>query len=913
MNKTVEGFVCIAVLVAVLFVGVWQIKPAHAALPFFDDFSTGDTSLWSGVENSSAFIGVKSGNGYNDTYSLLYNYTGNAGSVAYAEKGESFSAVTDLQFWLYVEDWDLGSSAYANSLGGIYYYGACRAGIGLTATKYATFCYENGTSQSITTSIQLTLGRWFLVEVQDYYHASQGNATMWIDGVLAFSQTGFDSTGMGTPTSFRCGVTADYNGLEVYYDNVKVEANYIGVPSHGPTALFTVSHNPSYANQTVSFNASTSLAGWTGTEDSPIVSWNWDFNDTHSGSGETFGHSFAQTGIYNVGLTVADGQSLNDTGYVSLTIISSFDYLTMPHGTGKLESEVRGILMKYIWNYDHNDTLICKTMNDSGFNAVYMEMNVFAWTGFVMSDFQSMIDACKAYNLSFHVLLKLQGFDGGYTNESEAEYGTGLTGCVLDWQMVYLNSSLAPESCLNRNSTRDRVKAVVQYLMANYSYITELSLDYIRYPTNYAGEECEVCYCSQCKSEFQAWLTANGKTFTTWNDYAYGGSHWKDYSEWRRTPINDMVRDVRAWAYEIRTNVTITACVFTPYYGWLPDEYLESLGQDAAYWINHGYVDAIIPMNYVDNVVSLTNRITNEQAYWLGGVTGAVPLINFISQGGGGSDVPDPVPYPDWLEIINYIRTQGSNGYILWRYGGAGFNETGTPFTDCEPYMEEIRVNSTLGCFPAFTQTVPVLAGTIDSRSVTWTTSSATTGKVEYGQYPLFPYTNNTGIYHTYMDIDYSAGTTITNSTPTTTHTIVIPLSDPFYYRILDNDSYVTLASPVYSSPFGEEGVTLTITSPTNTTYSSGFISVSLSASGGTIDTIWWNCKNGTSWIYGSNQTYTAPTSMTGFVDGASYTFYAWANNTLGEWDEETVMFTVLIIVVPYDWGSWWGDWWGIP
>jgi hypothetical protein len=38
---------------------------------------------------------------------------------------------------------------------------------------------------------------------------------------------------------------------------------------------------------------------------------------------------------------------------------------------------------------------------------------------------------------------------------------------------------------------------------------------------------------------------------------------------------------------------------------------------------------------------------------------------------------------------------------------------------------------------------------------------------------------------------------------------------------------------------------------------------------------------------------------MTGFVNGASYTFYAWANNTDGEWDEETVTFTVLIPATP--------------
>lgn len=87
---------------------------------------------------------------------------------------------------------------------------------------------------------------------------------------------------------------------------------------------------------------------------------------------------------------------------------------------------------------------------------------------------------------------------------------------------------------------------------------------------------------------------------------------------------------------------------------------------------------------------------------------------------------------------------------------------------------------------------------------------------------------------------------------------------------------------------------TLLITNPQNTTYSSGSISVQLSASGGTIDSIWFNCKNGSEWIYGNNQTYSSPTSMTGFVNG-TYVFYGWANNTEGSLDSGTVSFTVAI------------------
>jgi len=97
--------------------------------------------------------------------------------------------------------------------------------------------------------------------------------------------------------------------------------------------------------------------------------------------------------------------------------------------------------------------------------------------------------------------------------------------------------------------------------------------------------------------------------------------------------------------------------------------------------------------------------------------------------------------------------------------------------------------------------------------------------------------------------------------------------------------------------PLGGEAseVTVTIVYPQNTTYSTSTIPVQIIAGGGTIDTIWYNVKNASDWVYVLNQTYTSPTSMTGFVNGA-YTFYGWANNTDLDIDEKTVEFTVSII-----------------
>mgnify|MGYP002682543321 CR=1 FL=1 len=66
----------------------------------------------------------------------------------------------------------------------------------------------------------------------------------------------------------------------------------------------------------------------------------------------------------------------------------------------------------------------------------------------------------------------------------------------------------------------------------------------------------------------------------------------------------------------------------------------------------------------------------------------------------------------------------------------------------------------------------------------------------------------------------------------------------------------------------------------------------------GTAALIWFNVKNGSSWVYESNNTYTAATSLTGYADG-TYTFYAFAINNEGETDEESTVFTVGIIANP--------------
>jgi hypothetical protein len=403
-----------------------------------------------------------------------------------------------------------------------------------------------------------------------------------------------------------------------------------------------------------------------------------------------------------------------------------------------------------------------------------------------------MIDACKTYNLTFHVLVTMNvGTGPSYTDDSEATYPYGFTGYRSSWLTKLDDGSTSNTMSFSSNATRERVKQVIQTMLINFPYITDINLDYIRYVDN----NYRVPYDDASKAVFQTWLTANGKTFTgNWADYYYGGSHWRDFAQWRCIPINDVVRDVRTWAQAIKPTIMITADVLTPWSvpGWTPDTIPEACGQDVAYWISQGYLEAVNPMNYVPTLADLQYRTDNETTYWLGqSPKGAIPLIPFVTQGGQDADVNYPLDNATWLSQIDYIRTK-CNGFIIWKYEGPGF-VTGD-FTPLIDYLELINKSSTKGMFTTFDQYRPSVSGSV----IAWTTTVSTTGSVEYSTLPIFPGVPYSGTKLYYMDIDYSPGTVITNSTASTQHVFTVPIPPPFYYRVIDNDGNIELASHVY-------------------------------------------------------------------------------------------------------------------
>jgi PKD repeat protein len=132
-----------------------------------------------------------------------------------------------------------------------------------------------------------------------------------------------------------------------------------------PTAAFVTSPNAPLPNQDVFFNASASRAAPGRT----IVSYQWDFGDGTSGSGQQVAHRYALAGGYNVTLTVTDDAGRRAVLTQGITIgddspRANFDFAPATPAAGQAiafnggsSTAVAGrTIVSYTWNFGDGTT-----------------------------------------------------------------------------------------------------------------------------------------------------------------------------------------------------------------------------------------------------------------------------------------------------------------------------------------------------------------------------------------------------------------------------------------------------------------------------------------------------------------------------------------------------------------------------
>jgi PKD repeat protein len=112
-------------------------------------------------------------------------------------------------------------------------------------------------------------------------------------------------------------------------------------PEYGPTANFTYTPTEPIVNQTITFNATNSIPGWSKTlgDYSPIINYNWNFSDGTiiDTNNPIITHNYTQPANYTVTLKITD--SMGRTNQIS-TIIQVYNITERPwdvNGDGKVD------------------------------------------------------------------------------------------------------------------------------------------------------------------------------------------------------------------------------------------------------------------------------------------------------------------------------------------------------------------------------------------------------------------------------------------------------------------------------------------------------------------------------------------------------------------------------------------------
>jgi parallel beta-helix repeat protein len=77
-----------------------------------------------------------------------------------------------------------------------------------------------------------------------------------------------------------------------------------------PLASFDWSPSSPVTGEPVTFDASSSLPGWNGTNTMPIALYSWDFGDGNTSAGQIVTHEYLELGNYTVSLNVTDSEGL---------------------------------------------------------------------------------------------------------------------------------------------------------------------------------------------------------------------------------------------------------------------------------------------------------------------------------------------------------------------------------------------------------------------------------------------------------------------------------------------------------------------------------------------------------------------------------------------------------------------------
>ena len=163
-----------------------------------------------------------------------------------------------------------------------------------------------------------------------------------------------------------------------------------------------------------------------------------------------------------------------------------------------------------------------------------------------------------------------------------------------------------------------------------------------------------------------------------------GGTYYNQWIAWRQSLITDVVQRTSTQVRIDKPNVKITAAVFA---NWIVDK--NTIGQDWVSWLNAGYLDFAVPMDYNSSNAGFDASIVNQKSW-----TGGKPFYPAIGLSSTGNNMPsDQV-----IDQIKITRQRSTGGFFVFNLAADELNRIvptlGLGTTSAAPFQESLNTVS---------------------------------------------------------------------------------------------------------------------------------------------------------------------------------------------------------------------------
>ncbi len=301
--------------------------------------------------------------------------------------------------------------------------------------------------------------------------------------------------------------------------------------------------------------------------------------------------------------------------------------------------------------YPGNWNKTCKQLSEAGISDIFVNVAAPGFTHCNLStlphspvyekygdQLEAAIKAARPYGIRVHAWMICFSTTGATANRKEIFQKNGW---LLSGTDGKLQNWLDPSSVqLRTHLTRAAAEIMTKYKADG------LHLDFVRYDNYYAS----LGYTTKVRFEKQV---RKGVPVDDWKEAAKKKPLFNQVTRWRASQVTALVADIKLTQRMYAPKIILSAAVLGKY-----PTCVESVGQDWVSWLNCGYIDYAVPMNYTSDPKFFTTLLTDQIAN--------KTIANKLIIGIGVTAAESRLKSDNVIDQIKTVRNKGAAGFALF-------------------------------------------------------------------------------------------------------------------------------------------------------------------------------------------------------------------------------------------------------